>query len=268
LKFDYPDAYASIKGFLDNLKLNRPLPPLPDPSSDREKYFLAGRNIYQAYYDIAGLETRLSKFSIVAPFNGVVTLSTVKPGTLVRAGQKLGEFIDASVFELAADIDVNDCSLIKIGDRVELASTTVEPASDAEESVTDSSGETLIGHVVRVGSAIDSNTQSLKIYVEVKNPGGQPLSQRLKEGMYLKGYVLGNQFLGAAEISRKLLPEKNKVLVIRDNRVHLVAVDVLRYNRNSVIVKGLTNGTLLPEKIAGLSEGMIVRPVKNDETIN
>ena len=44
------------------------------------------------------MEATLDKYTIKAPFNVVVTQSNINPGTLVRNGQKLGEFINTYLY--------------------------------------------------------------------------------------------------------------------------------------------------------------------------
>ena len=66
------------------------------------------------YYSIKNIEKRLSKYNITAPFNGVLTEALVTKGTLIRPGQKLGEFIDTSVFEIELAIEKRLLSIRKI----------------------------------------------------------------------------------------------------------------------------------------------------------
>jgi multidrug efflux pump subunit AcrA (membrane-fusion protein) len=238
LKFDYPDAYERMKPFLADLKFDTKLPPLPQPGSDREKYFLANCNIYQTYYDIAALETKLDKYTIYAPFNGVVASSNIKPGTLVRAGQIIGQFMETGTFDLETEIPLEQSPLIKIGNPVTLHSDSIP-------------GE-WTGKVSRIAQSIDNKTRSVKVFVSVT-------SDQLKEGMFLTGIITGNQVYYASEIPRKLLVEDNRVMVIKDSKIHLAEIEVLQINENIAIVNGLPDGTLIPQKTSGLYRGMNVR---------
>ena len=96
LRLDYPTEFKKWETYLKGFDMNKTTPKLPDFSSDKEKYFISGRGILTAYYNVKNLEVRLSKHQIRAPFSGILTEALVTPGTLVRVGQKLGEFIDPS----------------------------------------------------------------------------------------------------------------------------------------------------------------------------
>ena len=71
---------------------------------EKENYFITGRGILSGFYNVKNLEQRLSKYRLVAPFSGVLTEALVTEGTLIRSGQKLGEFIDPTVYELEVAI--------------------------------------------------------------------------------------------------------------------------------------------------------------------
>ena len=93
LRLDYPGFYDKWQQYLTNFDMNKVTPKLPEVTSEKEKYFITGRNIYTTYYNVKNLEQRLAKYTITAPFDGVLTEALVTEGTLIRQGQKLGEYI-------------------------------------------------------------------------------------------------------------------------------------------------------------------------------
>ena len=97
LRFDYPDAFGHWDQYLKDFDLNQDLKTLPEPTSDKERYFVNGRQIVSTYYNIKNLEERYRKYTLTAPFNGILTESLVNPGTLVRSGQKLGELVEDAI---------------------------------------------------------------------------------------------------------------------------------------------------------------------------
>ena len=106
--------------YLQAFDLNENLKPLPQPINDKEKYFVNGRQIVTNYYNIKNLEERFSKYIIRAPFNGILTESTVNPGTLIRSGQKLGELVSLNDFELEVDVNQEYMDILKVGEAVAL----------------------------------------------------------------------------------------------------------------------------------------------------
>jgi len=97
LKLDYSDAFSKWEKYAAEFDETKPLTPLPQTSSEREKLFITGKGIYTTYYNIANLEERLGKYVIRAPFSGVLTEAIVNKGALVSPGQKLGQFINTGI---------------------------------------------------------------------------------------------------------------------------------------------------------------------------
>ena len=50
LKFDYPASFDKWKRYLDAFDVERSTPKLPQVTDEQEKYFVAGKNIYNIYY--------------------------------------------------------------------------------------------------------------------------------------------------------------------------------------------------------------------------
>ena len=96
---DYPLDYDRFKAYYDQCNLQSALNPLPQAEGKLEKFLIA-RGIQGAYFQSKSAEERLSKFSIKAPFNGVVANVNVKPGNLISPGRPLGTFINMNTYEL------------------------------------------------------------------------------------------------------------------------------------------------------------------------
>ena len=196
LRLDYPSEFSKWENYLKGFKMNTATPKLPAFSSDKEKYFISGRGILTAYYNVKNLEVRLSKYQIKAPFSGILTEALVSPGTLVRVGQKLGEFIDTTVYELELAIGKTFSDLLQIGENVKLKT----PDGDS----------TYTGKVTRINGRIDQATQTIKVFVEVRG-------KTLKEGMYLEAQLEAKDEPNAIKISRKLLIDESEIFIIKDS---------------------------------------------------
>ena len=120
LRLDYPEAFSKWQGYLNRFDMANSTPNLPIVTSEREKFFITGRNIYSTFFNVKNLEERLEKFTIKAPFNGVLIEALVTEGTLIRSGQKLGEFIDPSIYEVEVSVPADLAELLKVGAQVTL----------------------------------------------------------------------------------------------------------------------------------------------------
>lgn len=238
LRLDYPELYPKWEKYLNTYSVNRNLAPLPETESNQEKYFIAGRGIVSAYYNIKNLEARLNKFSIIAPYNGVLTEALVTEGSLIRPGQKLGEFIDPSEFELEVAIRKSYSDLLKIGEKVTL--------SNLENT------QTFQGTVSRVNSRIDQASQTIQVFINIKDP-------EVKEGMYLEARLEARSVENAIEIPRELLEDQSKVYVVQEGLLVLVDVTPVYYASEIVVIQGLEDGMkLISSPVPGAYPGMEV----------
>ena len=245
LRLDYPNEFQKWQTYLKSFDFNQTTPKLPETSSDKEKYFVTGRGITTAYYNVKNLEVKLSKYRIRAPFSGVLTEALVTPGTLVRVGQKLGEFIDSSVFEMEVSVSSEFADLLKIGNTVAL--------SNLERT------KEYVGKVIRVNGKIDQTSQTIKAFIQVAHDD-------LKEGMFLEADLKAKDEKDAFEISRKLLIDNQSVYVVKnDSILSLVTIDPVYFGAETVVVKGLENDAkILTQSLPGAYEGMIVKINKTE----
>jgi len=240
LRLDYPLEFKSWERYLKSFKITKSVPTLPIFSSDREKYFISGRGILTAYYNVKNLEARFAKHKIKAPFSGILTESLVSPGTLVRVGQKLGEYIDPSIYEMEVSINAEFADLLKVGNTVAL--------SNLEKT------KKYTGKVVRVNGKVDQVSQTIKAFIEVKH-------KDLKEGVFLEANLQAKTILKAVEISRKLLIDNKGVyLVKKDSILTLFQVEPAYFGAKTVVIKGLKNkAKILVKTVPGAFDGMIVK---------
>ncbi|WP_299458980.1 efflux RND transporter periplasmic adaptor subunit [uncultured Microscilla sp.] len=239
LKLDYPEAFQKWQKYIDDFKMEQAIVPLPKTSSTKEKYFILAKNIYDQYYTIKSAEARLRKYNVYAPFTGVVTEASIYPGTLVRNGQKLGEFINPFNFEFEATVSLKDIDLVNIGDQVKLYSEDI--------------GGEWTGRIRRISDKMDAATQTVKVFVGTTG-------KNLREGMYLKGEINAATIKEAVALSRNLIVNKNQVYVIKAGALALQEVKILRYTGNNVVVQGLKEATLLPKNtVSGAFVGMKVK---------
>jgi membrane fusion protein (multidrug efflux system) len=242
LKIDYPQHFDRWKDYLKNIKLDQPVPPLPQVKEQQVDYFISARNIYSLYNTIKAQQQRLKDFTIRAPFDGVLTEDLIERGTLVRPGQKLGEFIQPERFELQASLGANELPKVDIGDTVTLHSNDI-------------SGQWQ-GELIRINKKINANTQSVQVTIATKG-------ESLKEGMYLEGSINTGAIPNTCQVPRRFIEEGKYVWVIRDQKLAKAKVQLLHSSNGTAIVRGLRDGIqILNEAIPAAYEGMRVKPVK------
>lgn len=245
LRLDFPDVFQKWQNYLNAFDLSKKTPELPEMTSDKENYFITGRNIVSSYYNVINLEQRLAKYTVSAPFSGILTEALVTEGSLIRSGQKLGEFIDTSVYELEVALSKSYASLLKVGKTVKL--TNLDKT------------ETYTGKVSRVNGSIDATTQTITAYIDVKD-------DTLKEGMYLEAELNVKEEHNVIEIDRNLLSENNEIFVVRDSVLSVIPAKPIYFSETKVVLKEVPDGSVILKKsVPGAYAGMLVKPFNNTD---
>jgi multidrug efflux pump subunit AcrA (membrane-fusion protein) len=244
LRLDYPEVFPKWQAYLSEFDLNRTTPPLPEMTTEKEKFFISGRGILTNYYNVKNQEQRLRKYSISAPFNGILTEALVTEGSLVRSGQKLGEFINTDTYELEVSISKTYSDLLKLNEHVDLVNLDRT--------------KTYKGVVSRINGNIDLATQTIKAFIEVSDPD-------LKEGMYLEANLNAKQETDAIEIDRSLLLENDQIFVVRDSLLDLIDVRPVYFSDKKVVLKDVPEGiSILTKPVVGAFDGMLVKKYKRE----
>jgi multidrug efflux pump subunit AcrA (membrane-fusion protein) len=248
LRLDYPEVYPKWQAYLSNFDLNKTTPRLPEMTSEKEKYFISGRGILTNYYNVKNMEQRLSKYTISAPFSGILTDALVTEGTLVRSGQKLGEFINTDAYELEVAVSKTYSDLLKVGETVELVSLD--------------GAKKYMGVVSRINGSVDQATQTIKAFIEVSDSD-------LKEGMYLEANLNAKEETNAIEIDRNLLLENDKIFVVRDTILDLIDVKPVYFSDKKVVLKEVPEGiTIITKPVVGAYAGMLVKQYQKETAQN
>ncbi|MEO0508178.1 MAG: HlyD family efflux transporter periplasmic adaptor subunit [Bacteroidota bacterium] len=239
LRLDYPEIYPKWQTYLDGFDLTKSTPELPNIDSDKERFFITGRGIITNFYNVKNLEQRLSKYVIRAPFSGILAEAMVTEGTLVRGGQKLGEFINTGVYELEVSVSKTYGDFLAVGKSVTL--------SNLEKT------QTYEGKVTRVNGRVDASSQTVTVFIEVKD-------DTLKEGQYLEANLEAKNEENAIEINRSLLMDGNRLFVVRDSVLDAIEVRPIYFSEKTVVVKDVPNDEVIVSKaLVGAYVGMMVK---------
>ncbi len=238
IKIDYPKEFEAWEKYLDQFDVQKPLAQLPKHSRQL-RYFITGRGILTSYFNIKNLESRLNKFTIRAPFDGVLTESSINLGTLVRPGQRLGEFISPSIYEVQIALQKSMIPFINVGDTVQLKNL------DAMFSAT--------GIINRINSQVEAQTQTIQVFVQTKD-------ENIKEGLYLQAEVKGQTIKNAYAVSRSLLNNEDQLFIVKDSILDFKNVKPLYFTDERAIVRGLENGDIImTSNLSSAYPGMLVK---------
>lgn len=242
IKIEFPSEFEKWKSYLKDFEIEKSIMPLPEVSSDKEKYFVSGKKIFTQFYSIKNLEARYAKYILRAPFNGIVTQTDINPGGLVRSGQKIGVFSNMDIFELEVSVKASDMVYIAVGDDVDIFS------HDGKKLA--------VGKISRINEAIDLNSQTVSVFVETKG-------KALKAGMYLDVEIQSDPVENALLIERDILHNNTFVYLVKDSILVEKRIEAVKFNKKTVLVNNFTNGDkLVMRNISGAYPGMKVIPKK------
>ncbi|NJL76614.1 MAG: efflux RND transporter periplasmic adaptor subunit [Saprospiraceae bacterium] len=198
MKSDFPESYPAWKTYIEQYKAGMSLPNLPEPASEKEKYFIITYQIYSQYFNIKSQEERLLKYTIKAPYAGTIIQSNIDIGSLVSPGQPLGTIAHRSKYELRAGINLAAANAIQIGDVITFASN-------------DGAGS-FKGKLVRINKTISPETQNMTAFFEVSGAGVNP-------GMYLEGDLKTTTLENVAIVPSSAISRDNTVMVLENNTI-------------------------------------------------
>lgn len=244
LQADFPENWTAWEGFTAALNVESNLPDLPEVKSQREELFIANRGLLSLFHSIRSAEDRLDKYTLVAPFDGVVTAASVRPGGLVRAGQLAGVLVGRDAFEIKTAVHARYLSTIELGDAVTFVDEMDQPVAR--------------GTVNRIAGNVDAATQSASVFCRVEPVDGK--SALLRDGRFLTGSISSAPITDGVLVPLTWLMDGASLYTVADEKLRQTSVQVVFESRSEAIVLGLDSGTvLLSETLATSFDGMPVQ---------
>ena len=238
LSIDFPKQESVFKEFFNSVQIHEPLPPFPEIDSEKMRIFLASRNILSEYYGIKKDELKLSRHTVIAPFDGTYTQVFMEAGAYTNTGGRVAKAIRTDLLEMEVPLKRFDAAWVKVGDKAVLESR--------ERNLT------WEGKVVRKNQFVDPNTQSQGVFIRIRNQENKPLLV----GEYLNASFPGHPVNGTMEVPRNVVFNSNEVFIINDNRLHKRSINIIKINENSLLFNGLNEGQMLVmEPLINVTEG-------------
>jgi HlyD family secretion protein len=195
----------------------------------RSDVVAAAAAIEVAREDARRVEALLAYTRIEAPFDGIVTARNVDTGQLTRPGSDSDPLFilnRSDIVTIAIDVPETFATEVNPGDRATIALQAMK-------------GETVEGKVTRTAWALDPRTRTLRVEIDIPNPGG-----KLRPGLYAYATLIAEEHLGVLTVpTTALIRDKDKATCV----VIVVAGKAVR----RPIEVGLTDATRA-EVVSGL----------------
>ena len=239
-KIDFPNSYNKWDAYFQSIDLERNLPEMPDFNSSKEKTYLATKNIFNSYYSIKSAEEALTKYKLYAPFDGIISEVVLQSGSYVGPGSRIAKIHRTDSYEIKVAVETNDIGWIKNGMPVKLGIENSDKRWD--------------GHVVRIGELVNTNTQSIDVFIALNRN-----EKDVYHGMYLRSVIPGVPIEAAMEVPRGAVFKNNLTYIVKDSVLVEKEIYVLRTNTETIVINGLEPGDdLVIEPLINAHDGMKV----------
>lgn len=228
LQIDFPSEAQKWTDYLNAIKLNKPLPQLPAWKSTKEKVFLSTRNVLTEYFSIKSLEEQLEKYSVYAPFSGMVTEVYATNFSVVNPGTRILRLTETDNYEIPVSIPTDQIDDINEGTEVSIFTT-----------LGDLKGK---GVVVRMAEMINKNTQSIDVYVKPQAIDGKTFT----EGEYVRVEMDKMGTHNGVRLPENAIDD-NRVMIYskKDSTLSSKSIQIANKNSDGVFVKGLKENVIV-----------------------
>ena len=219
LKIDFSDNYQAWQAYFESIDLNKSLPQMPDYKSNKEKTFLATRNIFSSYYNIKSAEANMRKYRFYAPFSGTISSVNLQSGSYVNPGSNIGKLLRSDKLEVRVDVATTDINWIDIG----------MPARVISEE-----GGEWTGRITRIGEFVNRQTQSIDVFI-----GIDPGQDKIYDGEYLRTIIPGKTVDRGMLIPRNAIFNGNEVFTLHDSTLKVNRINIHKLNPETAIFSGI-----------------------------
>lgn len=244
-KIDFPESHEKWNEFFQNISTNKDLPELPEITGDKEKIYLASKNILSEYYGIKSDEVRLKRYNLYAPFSGSIGDVMLELGSVANPGSRIAKLIRTNDLEVEVPLEIEDAVWVKVNDEVQLIDTKTGTQWD--------------GRVVRKTNYVDEQSQSIAIFVEIRTTKNKPVFK----GQYLQAHFEGKELVDVMEIPRNAVVNNNQVFIVVDSLLTRTEIEVQKVNTSTLFFKGIDEGTeLVVEPLLNVTENTKVNIIR------
>ena len=242
IKVDFNNEYTKWYNFFNTIDLEQNLPDLPKMNSAKEKNYIITRSILAEYLSIKSDEERLSKYTVLAPFDGIITKSYSDIGGNVNPGSPVVDFIRKNDMEIELTVNTSEIKFIDIGDLV---------------TFTDND-KTFNGKIVRKGMFVNSKTQNISVFSSIEYNEGS-----LYNGMYLNAIITTKGTENTFKLPRRSIFDDDKVFIVDSKqKLQVKTINIIAYQEDDVIIDNIANNTLIVnEPLINVKEGTVVKAI-------
>ena len=241
IKLDFNSEYNKWNDFFKSIDIKSNLLEFPVMNTTKEKNYIISRSILAEYLSIKSDEEKLNKYTVLAPFDGIITNSYSDVGGNVNPGSPVIDFIRDEVMEIELTVNTSEIEFINIGDTVSF----------------NDNGKTYSGKVIRKGKFLNPNTQNISVFTSINN------KESLYNGMYLNATITTKGTKNTFKLARRAVFDKDRVFIVdSENKLKIIRINIIAYQGDEVIIDNLANNILIVnEPLVNITEGTTVKAI-------
>jgi RND family efflux transporter MFP subunit len=234
----------------------------PQLKSARAQRDAAQANVKQA-------ELNLQRTRVVAPFNCYVRSEQLGIGQFLNAGSPVATVAGTNHVEIVVPLPLDELVWLQVPRNGSSPGRGTLEGSLAKVEL-QSGGQTFHwqGAITRAMGEIDPRNRMARVVVTVADPFSRDkkstnLLNDLLPGMFVEVHLQGEEIPDVISVPRGALHDNDTVWTVdEENKLHIRAVDILRRERDEVLVRsGLNAGEkIVLTNLSGAAEGMLLRP--------
>jgi RND family efflux transporter MFP subunit len=232
---------------------------------------VAEANLVDARAALEQAERDLERTEIRAPFDGRVREEDVDVGQFVGRGDPVARLYSTDYAEIRLPIPDHQLAFLDLPDprRVDANVAGEGPTVLLTATFAGQSFE-WTGRIVRTEGEIDPRSRMVNVVARVDEPYRASDAERrppLAVGLFVEAEIIGPEARDVIVVPRYAMRDDSEVLVVdADNQLHTRKVEVLRIDRDDVLVQGpLGEGErICVSPIQVVVEGMVVRAVEDE----
>ena len=229
IELDYPEEFQKWNAFVENIDPSAYLPDFPNCKTEKEKMFITAKGVLSEYLNIKSMESRMSKYLFLAPFNGYVVDVYAEPGSIINPSGRIAKIANKENMEVKLPVSVDLYDKFKEKGSVQFLNSENEAIGT--------------GKIIRTSNVINENTQSIDIYYSiVPNKGVTILSNQ-----YVTAEI-DNLISESMCVVPSTAVNKNEVYILKNAQLRKKTVSIIGSKQDSLFINGLnTQDTLLLE---------------------
>lgn len=243
LKIDYPDEYPKWTTFFNSIDINSSMPAMPKLNTEKERVFVASKNILSQYYSIRQQEVNFSKYELYAPFDGSYKSVNAEVGSVAGMNMQIASLIRTDVMEVIVPVLPEKLDWIRVGNQVALEKNN---------------GQEVQGKIVRIADFIDPTSRSVNVYVSVSNKRGASLL----EGEYVDATFTGSECVTGMLVPREAMIGEKGIYVLEDGQLLEKEVQIIDRQEDYYVISGYEEGqVLVVESLVDVKPGQTAAPI-------